>query len=374
MQNSSFTSSFKKIFLLALPFIIWQVVEVFFLPIDTFTFRAWETSSISEILSIPGMFYPNLDFVKIEAGDQDRYRIRRKRVHWVTDKYGFRNRPQNPEPKKYDAVLIGDSNFVGSYISQENTLTEVLARKCNCNVYNVAKGLSGNIIGFFNNTRFKTAPPSTVIFEIRRDDVTTKVLPTLKFCDPNSLEDADTFASLNCVPATLFQQIISKLPIDERVHVDRFLKLISLHFTKGKMSHYIRETVSFLRTGKWGPRPNEEFEIKYPAADQKVVEERIQYAFDKIISYHQAAKARGTRFIFLFLPSVDRKYDDLVYRLEKAGVETIGFLPNAKHSWTWDDYKNWIHAEDTHWLERSIDETADLIYEKLTNDQRVSGY
>ncbi|OQW46798.1 MAG: hypothetical protein A4S09_02505 [Proteobacteria bacterium SG_bin7] len=368
MRNSLYIFSFRKLLLLAIPFLIWQVAELFFLPIDAFTFRAWETTSINDVFSIPGYFYPNQDLLKVEAGDQDRFRVKRKTVHWVTDKYGFRNTPVVNEPRQYDVVLIGDSNFAGSYISQENTLTEVLSKKCNCSVYNFSKGLTGNIVGFFNSERFQISPPRTVVFEIRRVDIESRVLPELHFCNKGLNSKADTSFSMNCVEKGWIQTLISKMSIEKQILVDRFSKQAFLQYIKSRLGLIVRELLSFLRNRQWSWNRIDEL-VAPPISNisGQDLDSNIHYSFKKILTYHAAAKSRGIRFIFLLLPSIDRKYDSLVQRLENAGVEVIGFLPDLKHPWDWDDYKKWVHVEDTHWLESSIVETADIITQKLSS-------
>jgi alginate O-acetyltransferase complex protein AlgJ len=364
VQNNLFISSFKKLSLLVLPIVLWQFVELFVLPMDAFTFRAWETMSINEVFSIPGVFYPDQEMIKVEAGDLDRFRVPRKKVVWITDKYGFRNRPANPEPSKYDIVVIGDSHFAGSYISQENTLSEVLASKCNCSVYNFAKGLPGNIQGFFNSKRFKNAPPRNIVFEIRRGDIEALGLPELKTCESDTA--FDNGLTMSCASPSFLQKSLAALPISWQIKADRLLKQPFLHFLKSRMAVYIRESANFVRNGKWNSDKDlVNIPDPIPKTNSLSRNEQIDIAFNKILSYKIAASVRGIHFVLVFMPSMNREFDSLVSRLEKANVSVVGFLPNKVHSWELEDIQRWFHREDYHWKESSIVETADLILEKV---------
>ncbi len=98
----------SKLLLLLTPLVLWEIIEVFVLPIDYFTFRSWEAMVIGKVNTLPGPFYPNQNIVKMEAGDQDKDKKPKKEVHWVTDEFGLRNRPNQTLNGQYDIVLIGD--------------------------------------------------------------------------------------------------------------------------------------------------------------------------------------------------------------------------------------------------------------------------
>ena len=52
--------------LLAAPFVALLAIELFVLPVDFFTFRAWEALSIQHVRSGEGIFYPRVHLVKNE--------------------------------------------------------------------------------------------------------------------------------------------------------------------------------------------------------------------------------------------------------------------------------------------------------------------
>lgn len=335
----------KNLALFAFPFLAWQAAEIFLLPLDAFTFRAWEALGVAE-LQLPGPFYPDQDLNKFSAGDQEG-KTPVKWVRFITDKYGFRNRTITPEPQRYDIVVIGDSNIVGSHIDQENIISEVLAKKCNCSVYNYAYGLPRNILAFLNDPRFKERPPKYVVFEMRPGDIKSKVLEDIPKCQISKLS-WDNYA---CRKSTWLDSAYSKLPLSWQINIDRLHKQALFHFVKSRLG--IAGRPSFTSP---------------PPTDSK--EDLIKYSLEKIKSYSDESKHRGTQFIFLYFPYFQRDMDEFAKRLENAGVETIALLPDAKHTWSQDDYYKWTHKEDSHWLESSIVETADLIMEKLQNFEK----
>lgn len=154
--------------LLLLPFLLLLLAELFILPIDFFTFRVWE-AALSTTYRYPGVFYPNI-YVKKDKEYGDRYRlgdpsqVEAKPVEWFTDSYGYRNRPEIEKRERYDAVVLGDSNIVGSFLDQKDTLTEVMGARSGKTAYSYSVG-SDHISLFFNDPRFAQKSPSLLVVE-----------------------------------------------------------------------------------------------------------------------------------------------------------------------------------------------------------------
>lgn len=154
--------------LLLLPFLLLLLAELFVLPIDFFTFRVWE-AALSQPYRYPGMFYPNLH-VRKDKEYGDRYRsgdpsqIEAKPVEWFTDAYGWRNRPEIARQVNYDAVILGDSNIVGSFLDQKDILTEVMGARSGKTIYSYSAG-SDHIALFFNDPRFVQKHADLVVVE-----------------------------------------------------------------------------------------------------------------------------------------------------------------------------------------------------------------
>jgi hypothetical protein len=154
--------------LLLLPFLLLLLLELFVLPIDFFTFRVWE-AALTTTYRYPGMFYPNLH-VKKDKEYGDRYRlgdpsqIEAKPVEWFTDSYGYRNRPEIEKQARYDVVVLGDSNIVGGFLDQKNTLTEVMGARSGKTVYSYSVG-SDHISLFFSDPRFLDKKSDLLVVE-----------------------------------------------------------------------------------------------------------------------------------------------------------------------------------------------------------------
>ena len=177
MTNSYQGSEARDIFnvlmrggLLLFPFLLWQIVEVLVLPEDTFTFRVWE-AALATPYRYPGSYYPNIH-VRKEKEFGDRYRtgnpgeVESKPVEWFVDRFGWRNRPEVEQRPHYDAVLLGDSNIVGSFLDQKDTLSEVMAARSGKTVYSYAVG-HDHISLFFNDPRMREKNPDLLVVETR---------------------------------------------------------------------------------------------------------------------------------------------------------------------------------------------------------------
>lgn len=154
--------------LLLLPFLLLLLAELFVLPIDFFTFRVWE-AALATPYRYPGPYYPNLHVKKDkEYGDHyregDPAKVQAKPVEWFTDAYGWRNRPEIERQDKYDVVVLGDSNIVGSFLNQKDILAEVIGARSNKIVYSYSYG-SDHISLYFSDSRLKKKSRGILVIE-----------------------------------------------------------------------------------------------------------------------------------------------------------------------------------------------------------------
>ena len=109
-------------------------------PLDAFSFRAWET--VSAARGPTGPFEPNRSYAKPRTyGDLARswrYRgLRRLSPEaFSTDAWGFRNTADQPGPVRW--LLVGDSFGVGSGVRDESTLASQIAALSGERVYNAS--------------------------------------------------------------------------------------------------------------------------------------------------------------------------------------------------------------------------------------------
>jgi hypothetical protein len=154
--------------LLVFPLLAALLLELFVLPIDLFTFRIWE-AALATPYRYPGSYYPNLHVIKAkEFGDQYRNggsdSMQSKRVEWFTDAYGMRNRPEIEKREKYDVVVLGDSNIVGSSLDQKNILTEVISARSGGIAYSYS--IAHDILSLFlSDPRFTERFPRLLVVE-----------------------------------------------------------------------------------------------------------------------------------------------------------------------------------------------------------------
>lgn len=156
--------------LLLFPFLVLQLLELFVLPIDFFTFRVWE-AALATPYQYPGAFYPNLHVKKAkEYGDYyrsgDPRKVQAKPVEWFTDAYGLRNRPEIEKKDHYDIIVGGDSNIVGAFLDQKDTLSETLGTRSGKIGYSYS--IAHNTIGlFFSDPRMAQKTPDLLVIQTK---------------------------------------------------------------------------------------------------------------------------------------------------------------------------------------------------------------
>jgi hypothetical protein len=182
--------------LIAFPFLIALFLEVFVLPIDFFTFRVWE-AALATPYRYPGAFYPNLHVYKArEYGDRyregDEDKVQAKPVEWFIDGYGWRNRPETEQDERYDVVLLGDSNIVGSFLDQHDTLSEALSGRASKVVYSYSYG-SDHIGLYFSDPRLrrKSGPLLVVESKVGNWQTTQDYLKNFREMPDGSLDLVD---------------------------------------------------------------------------------------------------------------------------------------------------------------------------------------
>lgn len=154
---------------MALPFVTLQAIELFMLPVGFFSFRVWE-AALADPYRYPGGFYPNLHVRKekeygyYKLGDAKMNQS--KRVEWLTDSYGWRNRPEIEKKEKYDIVVVGDSNFAGCALDQKDTISEVLMSRSGKVGYSYSIGVDPVSL-FFSDPKMAQKAPSLLVVETR---------------------------------------------------------------------------------------------------------------------------------------------------------------------------------------------------------------
>ena len=333
-------------------------VELFVLPIDFFTFRIWEALVIKEFRSIcPGRFYPRMEIAKLETGGDlahDTPFAIPKRVKWITDRYGFRKK--DLEGTKPRVVIVGDSNILGSRLSQEKMFSEVLEERLKVPVYPYAP--VGSINAFLKDSRFERQPPETVILSIVERNIID--LPPAK--QPKKRVGGQFFFKWR----DRFQEI--RWVQVAGVFLDRLCKMNMLHYVRARIG---KGPVQVFRPvqSRFGPM----YFLQGEAANREVPEDRFEKAIEALEACKNVLEERGIRFIFAPIPNKESIYyeylpngrrpvflEQLVRELKKREIGTIDSQKAFE-----DEYRKngtlLYFLDDTHWNEDGVRLMADLI-------------
>jgi len=343
---------FVRLALLFAPLVIWQIVELFVLPIDFFTFRFWEALSTQRVFVLPGHFYPEMYLEKYSAGDQVRHGPRKKLIRFRSDAYGFRNPPE--DDSVYEIVIVGDSNIAGSHIDEPNTIRAQLELRCNCKVYSYGYGLPSNIRAFLEDDRFRVNPPKYVVFEFRPSDVESGVMQIYQPC-PGSAYPNRTFVARLCdsVDSGILQDL-KRLRLMEHptvlIYIDRFFKQPSYQFLHARLRLTARPNTNF---GQAGVTP----------ADDRTGVERSKEA---LRSYRAALNQRGSKLILFSMPTHTDYESSIPVWISELREESFDVISIESSSTPPDILSSWWMKEDSHWREESISFSAGLILKGMS--------
>lgn len=341
----------RNLTLLALPFLIWPLIEVFLLPMNFFTFRIWETISVNKMRVMSGPFYPNIHMQMEEEGELAPHTpfAQKRVVEWYTDAYGYRNRDT-----KSDVLLIGDSNITGAKLSQEETLAEVLERQIHKDVYSFAPATMNR---FLATDRFQETPPELVIVSsIERR------IPELPAVGENGINSRVRNFTGNLINSSSFLTWLA-------VTADRISKLGLYHKTLATIERKLgnRSYISY----------NNEFFIEGEIANRDFSDQEIQQIADVLEGYKAALQERGIKFLFLPIPNKENIYYEmlpskkkpdflprLLAELHKRNVDVVNMQPVFEQ--LHQEKKVALYpADDAHWNSVAVEVAANLVTQRV---------
>jgi hypothetical protein len=356
--------------LFLIPFLAAIGIELFVLPIDSFTFRVWEALVIRKYRNIlPGEFYPNMEVTKIEEGDMahhTRFTYKRK-VKWVTDRYGYRK--QNTNRNKHEVVIIGDSNIAGSGLTQEDILSEVLEKRLKVSVYPISPA---SIDTFLKERRFENAPPDIVII--------ASVERFIFYLDPFKV-------SSKKVPTGFKKKIREvRYRFKDQMRGNWLIQSVGISLDriyKANMLQYLRASLRRIGSSHSETIPSNTVSSKYGPvffflgadANKDVPKDRLDKVVEVIKTYDELFRSKGIRFIFLPIPEKENIFheslhtkrpvflEQLISTLIDLGIETVDTQTAFD-----DAFRKGVllyHTNDTHWNENAVRITADLIKESI---------
>jgi hypothetical protein len=295
MRNHRIKKLLLKVLAFVLPFVLWLVVDAFVLPPHFFTFRAWEALKVKTFYpTLTGPFYPNQHLELTEQGElapYTPYAVPKRNV-WITDAYGYRNRPSAATP---EVLLLGDSFSAGVKLSQEELLSEVLQDRLGRPVYAVAPAPSSfALINVFLAThRFHKPLPRVVVME-RNEGYLSLVSPI----DPGEI---DFIKNTHQRAARL-----PKGPVAEALAIgaDRFEK-----------KNWYQWVASRLDRALAPPQPKvyggEVFTFGEEALEEPPAAELDRFT-EIITSYRDTLESLGVGFVYVPVPNKENIYHRLL--------------------------------------------------------------
>lgn len=319
------------------PLLLWQLLELFVLPVDFFAFRVWE-SMVVKTYPVPemGPFYPNQHVVKYSIGAYDNfYQVknpRRKLEEWYTDVNGYRNRPRAVPEKGYDVFVWGNSDIVGAFNNQPDILSEAIERTCGLTAYSA----SGAAIApmYVSDPLLAERPPRFFVVQLYMDVVPARMMRTTFNFDGFKLREPTRWP----VWAMILLDRLDKQPAREwarsRLKITEIQRLVD-HFQG------TRKTIA--------------------TSIEMGTEEAFDRMVEKIGIMNAKLKTMGSEIVLLFQPVPKRIHDyrPLIERLRAMNYKLAAWYPTEQ----WPDGvpTGYWHTEDSHWTEAAILDSAQRI-------------
>ena len=369
--NNLSISNFKKLpraFLVTLLVIaLSYLVELFVLPIHFFTFRVWEAVIATHFrFALPGPFYPNMKVTMIEKGDlgyRTKFAVKRE-VEWQTDCYGYRK--SNTDNPHHPIIIVGDSSIVGTGLTQQQILSEVLERNLRMSVYPLAPA---DINTFLNSDRFKKNLPKILILGITERNILT--LPEVHI---------DTESRNNSLIRRKLKAYLEKHLV-LTTYLDRFSKSVMANYLMARLVEIQRAIIMNFISPIFIKSHRKSLEDHLPKmlflegeeANKDIPQKEVQRVVQLIKTYDNILKERRIRFIFLPIPNKESIYykylpnrkkqmflGQLIPQLRMENIETIN--TQVVFEQTYLAKKTLLYyPDDSHWNKNGVRITAELV-------------
>jgi hypothetical protein len=334
-----------------------QLVELFVLPINFFTFRAWEALAVRRLhFALPGPFYPESRVVMDEDGDLAPHTelAVKKHVEFVTDRFGFRRRDSADD--RWDAVLVGDSHTAGATLTQDDTLPEKVEKLAALKVYPLAPATMDFFLAY---DRFRQNPPKTVVLELAESFI----------ADGVPADSAD-FGEAQSWEEDLVRPVLFPHP-SLAVICDRVAKGVIYFNASAMVKRAMKHVIGRPAPGVKGAMLFGD----YPPVDEARADDIVK----RMLFYRDALKARGIRFLFMPIPSKGTLYWELLpsqttqpqslahltTKLRAAGIEVVDVLSALRSARKAHPDELLFHTDDSHWNPRGCQVAAELLARAL---------
>ena len=350
-KNEDLKKLLCRLTVLAMPFLIVVAVELFVLPLNYFTFRAWEALWVKEPNQwLPGPFYPEQTLSLIEEGDLAPRTSKSvlKKVTWETDKYGYRNSPFD-SMSKLKVMLIGDSLTAGSSLDQSDIVQEVLSREKNIPTYGYAPA---TISAYYSDPRFMNVrPPFIVVSSVERN-IVSNLSPVI-------------------ISQGLSKNIATPLQASLLIYHDRFVKQSVLNYFRARLGD---GNWSFLRKDQGDSDKNQKPMI-FHRGKQAIISVSptdVEKVISVLENYQRTARKYGQEFIFFPVPNKETLYyadapeteraaflSDVIGLAKKRNIPVVDTLAVFMAAIKREPDKLLYNLDDTHWNSRGARLAAD---------------
>lgn len=315
-----------------------------FLPLNSFTYRPWESLSFNDYKSnMP--FFPNEKIKMISEGDLCYYTENacKKNENWTTDKIGYRNDNFVSNP---DILLIGDSFIAGSGNTQDFTITNQLKLLIkNDKIYNIAPASINDFKSLYENQIIQK-PKVVILSKVERN-----ALPKINLNSKKKI-------SYNYIK----------------------FKILKNKFTRFYFLKYMRSRIkNQYGVGTQSPINPKMFFLNGIKQVDNV--NNINTSVNTIKSYKKYFDSLGIQFIFLPIPNKETvyyeevpfenqpKYINMVCNeLDKLKITNINSV--SEFNRFRNNHKNTLiyHLDDSHWNSKGINIIAKKIIQVLPKE------
>ncbi len=330
-----------RLFLLFSPFLLWVVFEATMTPPEYFGYRFWEPTVVRTQWLLPTFFYPNMTLNMWTASDQDVQGPKDHYVQFSTDSFGYRNKKDWDVNTKYEFVITGDSNIVGSNIDEPSTLGAVLERLCGCAVYNAAPSMPFRIEA---SPWFTANPPQYFVIQMKPSypEVGWYLDPQ---CHDYYFPGKPPGAVCSWWQAQR-QFLMEALPINFRIFIDRISKQMGYNYLKAKMHLEKRKKGNVI-------------------LDSEMISKNRIRSMDFFRDTVNRMKQYGTQVVFVVFPESDRSRNNYFEEL-KALAPTFYYVPTKEGSAEYPSIRDFYFERDSHWRENSVRLVANWILQQRT--------
>ncbi len=247
-----------------------------------------------------------------EIGDlavHSRFGIK-KRVVWQTDEFGYR---RGPSALPLSVVIVGDSNIVGSGVTQSDTVAEIMEHGFGIGAYPLAPADLGS---FLSDQRFKDGPPQSVVLAVLE-----------RYADKLPAVDENVFR----VRASALRPLTPLW-----VALDRVLKFSAVRWLNARVNDV------FLEPQVRGRGDELMLFISFPGANESSRAE-LDRIISTLVSYKSAVEKRGLQFVWAAIPDKETIYYDyfpgsaeptffksLVAQAVARGIKTVNPAPEMR--------------------------------------------